>query len=145
MVSDRPERLRFRIDNGQLGGVVADDTDNNARIRGEQLSTAEIVELPARPINEILEQHRALRMIDYFSLDVEGCEERIISTLDFSRYEFRCLTIERPTPRVNEILFEQGYVCVKNVMFDSFYVHPSVLESRPLHCAPFEQVPPKDW
>jgi FkbM family methyltransferase len=145
VVSDRPERLRFRIDNGQLGGVVADDTDNNARIRGEELTKAEIVELPARPINEILEWHRAPRTIDYFSLDVEGCEERIISTLDFSRYEFRCLTIERPTPRVNEILFERGYVFVKNVMFDSFYVHPSVLESRPLNCEPFEQVPPKDW
>lgn len=145
VISDRREQLRFRIDNGQLGGVVADDTDNNSRVRGDQLSTARIVELHARPLNEILERHNAPRVIDYFSLDVEGCEERIISTLDFSKYQFRCLTIERPTPRVNEVLFENGYVFVKNDTFDSFYVHPSVLETRPLACQPFEQVPPKDW
>lgn len=145
VISHRRERLHFRIDNGQLGGVVADDTDNNARVRGEQLSKADIVELQARPLNEILERHNAPRMIDYFSLDVEGCEERIISTLDFRKYQFRCLTIERPTPRVNEVLFENGYVFVKNDSFDSFYVHPSVLDTRPIPCQPFEQVPPKDW
>jgi len=145
VISDQRERLHFRIDNGQLGGVVADDTDNNTRVRGEQLSRADIVELQAWPLNEILDRHNAPRMIDYFSLDVEGCEERIVSTLDFRKYQFRCLTIERPTPRVNEILFENGYVFVKNDSFDSFYVHPSVLETRPILCQPFEQVPPKDW
>ena len=76
---------------------------------------------------------------------MEGCEERIISTLDFDRYQFRCLTIERPTPRVNEVLFDNGYVFVKNFSFDTFYVHFSVLDSRPIRCEPFEQVPPKDW
>ena len=145
VISDRRERLRFRIDNGQLGGVVADDTDNNERVRGDQLSKAEIVELPAQPLNDVLERHNAPRVIDYFSLDVEGCEERIISTIDFDRYQFRCLTIERPTPRVNEVLFDNGYVFVKNFSFDSFYIHFSVLDSRPIHCEPFEQVPPKDW
>jgi FkbM family methyltransferase len=145
VVSDRRERIRFRVDNGQLGGVVADDTDNNERVRGDQLARAEIIELEAMPLNEILERHNAPRTIDYFSLDVEGCEERIISSLDFRRYEFRCLTVERPTPRVNEVLFDNGYVFVKNFSFDSFYVHPSVLDGRPLRCEPFEQVPPKDW
>jgi FkbM family methyltransferase len=145
VVSDRRETVRFRVDNGQLGGVVADDTDNNPRVRGEQLARAEIVELPAVPLNDVLARHNAPRVIDYFSLDVEGCEERVLQALDFGRYQFRCLTVERPTPRVNEILFAHGYVFVKNFSFDSFYVHPSVLDERPLRCDPFEQVPPKDW
>jgi len=145
VVSDRRERVRFRIDNGQLGGVVADDTDNNARARGRQFAQAAIIELPAVPLNDILDDHHAPRVIDYFSLDVEGCEERVLRTLDFRRYQFRCLTVERPTPRVNELLRAAGYVFVKNYCYDSFYVHPSVLQARPLPCAPFEQVPPKDW
>ena len=145
VVSDSPQRVQFRIDNGQFGGVVADDTDNNPRDRGHQLAQAEILELQAVPLNAILDRHHAPRVIDYFSLDVEGCEERVLRTLDFRRYQFRCLTVERPTPRVNEILFEQGYVFVKNHCFDSFYVHPSVLQTRPLQCEPFEQVPPKNW
>ncbi len=145
VVSDCRERVPFRIDNGQLGGVVAGDTDNNPRIRGPQLAQAEIIELQAFRLNDILGRHHAPRVIDYFSLDVEGCEERVLRTLDFGRYQFRCLTVERPTPGVNAILFEHGYVFVKNHAFDSFYVHPSVLQTRPLVCQPFEQVPPKDW
>ena len=145
IVSDCREKVPFRIDNGQLGGVVADDTDNNPRVRGAQLAQAEIIELEAFPLNEILDRHNVPRVIDYFSLDVEGCEERVLRTLDFRRYQFRCLTVERPTLGVNAILFEQGYVFVKNHAFDSFYVHPSVLRNRPLVCEPFEQVPAKDW
>jgi FkbM family methyltransferase len=145
VISDTPETVQFRTDNGQLGGVVADDTDNNPRVRGHQLAQAKIIELEALPLNAILDRHNAPRVIDYFSLDVEGCEERVLRTLDFRRYQFRCLTVERPTPGVNAILFEQGYVFVKNYSFDSFYIHSSVLETRPIPCEPFEQVPPKDW
>jgi FkbM family methyltransferase len=144
-VSDRREKVHFRIDNGQFGGVVADDTDNNRRDRGDELGRAEIIELQAVPLNDILARHNAPRVIDYFSLDVEGCEERVLRALDFRRYQFRCLTVERPTPRVNEILLGEGYVFVKSHRYDSFYVHPSVLETRPVRIYPFEQVSPKFW
>ena len=145
VISDRRERLRFRIDNGQLGGVVADDTDNNERVRGDQLTKAEIVELPAQPLNDVLERHNAPRVIDYFSLDVEGM--RGANHLD---HRLRSLPVPLPDDRaadaaVNEVLFDNGYVFVKNFSFDSFYVHFSVLDSRPIRCEPFEQVPPKDW
>jgi hypothetical protein len=76
---------------------------------------------------------------------VEGSDERIISTLDFNSYQFKSITIERPTKRVNEILFDNGYMFVKNFRFDSFYVHPLVLEESNIECGKFEQVPPKNW
>ncbi|HED15085.1 MAG TPA: FkbM family methyltransferase [Gammaproteobacteria bacterium] len=145
VVSDKEEMLDFRIDNGQLGGVVADDTDNSKVIRGNELPSANIIQLQAKPINEILLQNKAPKIIDYFSLDVEGCEERIISTLDFDTYQFKCLTIERPTEKVNEVLFDNGYVFVRNFSFDSYYVHPQVLKETNIICEPFEQVPKKDW
>jgi FkbM family methyltransferase len=145
VVSDKEEILQFRIDNGQLGGVVANDTDNSEAIRGGQLHAATILQLQAKPINAILRQNNAPKIIDYFSLDVEGCEERIISTLDFDTYQFKCLTIERPTEKVNEVLFDNGYVFVRNFSFDSYYVHPQVLKETKIVCEPFEQVPKKEW
>jgi len=145
VVSHRQEMLPFRVDNGQLGGIVADDTDNNANIRGQELPNATIISLPAKTLNQILIEHQAPAIIDYFSLDVEGSEERIISTLDFDAYQFGCITIERPTLKVNEILFDQGYRFVKNFKNDSFYVHPRILEQSNLVCQEFEQVPKKDW
>jgi len=145
VISDKREVLEFRIDNGQLGGIVAEDTDNNVCTRGEQLSKATIVRLQAKTINEILAENKAPEMIDYFSLDVEGSEERVISTLDFNSYQFKCITIERPTKKVNEILFDNGYVFVRNIHFDSFYVHPLVLKETNIVCEKFEQVPSKNW
>ncbi len=144
VVSDRIEDVRFRIDNRSLGGIVADDTDNNPRLRGDQIETATMIERKSDTLISILERHAAPEVIDYLSLDVEGCEERVIRSLDFDRYTFRCMTIERPTPTVNEILLANAYVFVKNRDFDSFYVHRSVLETRDIECEPFEQIPPKD-
>lgn len=142
VVSDRREEVPFRTDNGYLGGIVADDTDNNFGIRRGQLVNATIITLDAIPLTELLDRHNAPRIIDYFSLDVEGAEERTIRGLDLEKYQFRCLTIERPTPMVNEILLQNDYLFVQNIQFDSFYVHSSV---SGVSCQPFEQVPPKDW
>ena len=145
VVSNKPEQVKFRIDNGQLGGIVAEDTDNSSRVRGEQIRNARTITLDAVLLGDLLEQYNAPQTIDYFSLDVEGSEERVISSLDFEKYRFRCLTIERPTPEVNRILFENEYVFVKNYRYDSFYIHSSLAEQRTFRCQPFEQVPAKDW
>ncbi len=145
VISDKNETVIFRIDNGLLGGIIDDDTDNNFRTRGEQLVTAETITLDALPLNELLDHYNAPAMIDYFSLDVEGSEERVISSIDFQKYNFLCLTIERPTPKVNKILFENGYLFVKNHKYDSFYIHSSLSKKQMLKLQPFEQVPPKNW
>jgi len=145
VVSDRREVLPFRVDNGQLGGIVADDTDNNASTRGEQMQNATIISLQTKTINEILVDNKVPEFIDYFSLDIEGSEERIISTLDFNSYQFKCITIERPTEKVNEALFDNGYIFVRNFKYDSFYVHPLVLKESNIVCEQFEQVPKKNW
>ena len=142
-ISDKREIIQFRIDNGQCGGIVADDTDNSKEIRSVALETATVIDLQAITINELLEKHNAPSHINYWSLDIEGCEERVISTLDFSKYSFDCITIERPTPRCNEILQNNGYVFVKNFNFDSFYVSSHIQKTNDIICDKFEQIPKK--
>ncbi len=144
-ISDRREQVKFRIDNGQLGGVVADDTDNSPGARGNELEQAKIIEVPAFRLEAILKKHNAPPVIDYLSLDVEGCEERIIRDFRFNLYQFNCITVERPTPVVNQTLFDNGYLFVKNFRNDSFYVHPSVAAKTEMKLQEFEQIPPKDW
>ncbi len=145
VVSDIRESVNFRVDNGQLGGIIADDTDNNMRVRSDQLLDATVIVRQSVTLADILERHSAPEKIDYLSLDVEGSEERVIRSLDFEKYTFRCMTVERPTPKVNEILFSHGYIFVKNKRFDSFYIHESLARERKIRCQPFEQVPMKDW
>jgi FkbM family methyltransferase len=145
VISSKNEKVEFRVDNGLLGGIIDDDTDNNFRLRAEQLSNAEKITLDALPLSEILDRYKAPAQIDYFSLDVEGSEERIISSIDFEKYTFLCITIERPTPEVNKILLENGYLFVKNHKYDSFYVHSSLASNKKLRFQSFEQIPPKNW
>jgi FkbM family methyltransferase len=145
VISDKREKVEFRIDNGPLGGIIDDDMDNNYKIRGEQLLNAETITLDALPLNELLDRYNAPAIIDYFSLDVEGAEERVIRSIDFEKYQFLCITIERPTPKVNKILFENEYLFAKNHRFDSFYIHSSILSNKKLKLQPFEQIPPKNW
>lgn len=144
-INDNEEIVQFRIDNGQLGGIVAEDTDNNKLVRGEQLKSATIIDIKTTTLISILDKHNAPKIIDYLSLDVEGSEEKIISSFDFNAYQFNCITVERPTPIVNEILFRNNYEFVKNSRYDTFYVHSDIKKNYKIKCDAFEQIPPKNW
>ena len=143
VVSDVCKPVFFRTDNGVLAGIVSDETDNNYTNRGEELKKADIIKLKTTNLTDLLDELNAPKIVDYFSLDVEGSEEAIIRGLDFKKYKFGCLTIERPTPLVNEILFENDYLFVKNYKNDSFYVHKN--NSKNLKLQKFEQIPSKNW
>ena len=79
------------------------------------------------------------------SLDVEGAETEILRNFNFEKYTFLCLTIERPTPELNSILFNNGYIFVKNFKVDSFYVHKSIKNLNRIKKDKFVQLPPKSW
>jgi len=143
-ISNRNEVVDFRIDNGQCGGIVADDTDNNIKTRSGQLKTAEIIQVQANTLEYVLDKHQAPSIIDYLSLDIEGSEERVIENFNFDKYRFNCITIERPTKLVNDTLFRNGYVFVKNYQYDSFYVHEEIQLKYSIYCDYFEQLPKKN-
>lgn len=145
VVNNKRELIKFRIDNGQLGGIVADDTDNNTQHRGEELLTAKFIEKRSKSLTDILDFHNAPLVIDYFSLDVEGSEERVVKGINFKKYIFKCITVERPTENVNNILFDNGYIFVKNYKYDSFYIHHSIKENVKIPFEEFSQVPQKNW
>ena len=121
------------------------DTDNSMLVREKQLESnkCKIIDMDAVLLQDILDKHNAPKEIDYWSLDIEGSEERVISSFDFSKYKFGCITIERPTPLGNKILQNAGYVFVNNFKYDSFYVLPKY--SKNLKLEKFEQIPKKDW
>lgn len=145
VVNDKSEDVDFRIDNGQLGGIIAEDTDNNLRVRGENLPNANTISRRTVQLEAVLDLYKAPEVIDYLSLDVEGSEERVLRNFDFNKYIFLCITIERPTPKLNEILLNNGYLFVKVYQNDTFYIHSSLQKERKIQCDPFQQVPPKKW
>jgi FkbM family methyltransferase len=141
-------RIEF-LPNAGHGGIVAEDTDNSPAIRDDEIKkwreAEKMLTLEAIPLVEVLHRYEAPDVIDFLSLDVEGAETRILRTFPFDKYRFLAMCIERPTPELNALLFRRGYLFVRNVNFDTFYVHQSIFGSTNLKLEPFEQISPKDW
>jgi hypothetical protein len=97
------------------------------------------------PLAVILRQYDCPKVIDYFSFDVEGAETRILRRFPFDEFTFLSLTIERPTPELNALLFRNGYHFVKNSLYDTFYVHKSIPNFDQIPKMPFYQLPPKSF
>lgn len=129
-VADRAgEMVPFRLDNGMLGGIVSDHTDNNLQLRHEELSTADISEIATTTLENELRRFQSPPVIDFMSLDVEGAEHLILRDFPFNKYRFRSLVIERPTKELDILLDSVGYCQVSHLAYDVFYAHRSELEN----------------
>uniref|UniRef100_A0A7S1JE63 Methyltransferase FkbM domain-containing protein n=1 Tax=Eutreptiella gymnastica TaxID=73025 RepID=A0A7S1JE63_9EUGL len=108
-VDSEPNRtVQFRVDNNFLGGIVSPEL-NNARARGK------VITLQTRTLQEILDTNCAPPVIDYLSLDVEGAEWRVLGHFPFSQYQFRLMTVERPTKQLADVLRRQGYTRARSL------------------------------
>ncbi|WP_170759415.1 FkbM family methyltransferase [Ruegeria lacuscaerulensis] len=115
--------LPFRIDNGMLGGIVAEDMDNNSTVRSEELKEAEIVNVETTTLTDELNACDAPLVIDFLSLDIEGAELLAVKGLDLEKYNIRCATIERPTQELDILLDAHGYRQARHLMYDVIHVH----------------------
>src|SRR3990167_724466 len=115
---------------GQMGGIIHEDTDNNPNQRSGRIEKSReagrINMVKTTTLEKILDQLGAPSIIDYFTIDVEGAETRILRNFPFDKYTFLALTIERPSAELNAVLFGNGYRFVRNSVEDTFYVHESV-------------------
>ncbi|TMV07027.1 FkbM family methyltransferase [Ruegeria sediminis] len=143
-----PGNLEFMID-GQRSSLLVEEADNMTERRAAKLarfrSMGRVVTVEAVPLEEVFDRYGAPEAIDYFSLDVEGSETRILRNFPFDRYRFLAMTIERPTPELNALLFANGYHFVRNSLYDTFYVHESNPRFDEIEKLPFEQLPPKTF
>lgn len=100
------------------GGITG--LDNNDK----NIGNSEIIRLKTIPIMKMLSDHNAPNIIDYLSIDVEGAEERILADFDFKKYKFRCITIERPSELLRNLLTSNDYVQIKRIPgLDVYYIH----------------------
>lgn len=132
---------------GEVGGIIDDETDNSYEKRKDKIDDlrdkGNVIRVQTVTLETLLDECDAPPVIDYFSLDVEGAETRVLRKFNFDNYIFSALTIERPTPELNQILFDNDYVFVKNARFDTFYVHKSIEGFNGIKKEKFKQIEPK--
>jgi hypothetical protein len=66
-------------------------------------------------LEAILEMFDTPKVTDYLSLDVEGAEDYIMKDFPLDKYQFLCLTVERPKGVLKALLDKHGYKHVLEV------------------------------
>ena len=137
-VNDKNEKVYFN-ENNMAGGICSDDTDNNLN------NSSKLIE--SYTLEHIFKKNNVPEVIDFMSVDIEGAETRIFRSFPFKKYKILSLIIERPTPELNNILFENGYVFVRNSTlwnyFDTFYIHKDIKNFESIPKSNFKQIPSK--
>ena len=89
-------KVKFRINNGELEGIVGDEFDNNKKFHSDKLAKAKVITSKTKTFNQILIENNAPKEVDYLSLDIEGGEYEALKNFEFKQYKWKFLTIERP-------------------------------------------------
>jgi len=107
--------------------TVKDDIDiqNGAKLNDKWMIVKRAYQKDTVPLQEVLLNYNAPKVINYFSLDVEGYEYEVLRNFPFGDYIFLCLGVERPSKELQKLLKDNGYVFVEKV-FDWMYVHHSI-------------------
>ena len=73
------------------------------------------------PLNNLLISSNAPKIIDFFSLDVEGSELEVLKGIDFNKYKFKFILVEDTNiKKVKNFLSKKNYCLVKK--FDGDYL-----------------------
>jgi FkbM family methyltransferase len=100
------------------------DGDNHKTLR----SNSNQYSVETISLNDLLAEQKAPSHIDYLSIDTEGSELAILSSIDFKKYSFGIITCEHnytPTrEKIHELLSRHGYVrkLEQFSQFDDWYV-----------------------
>jgi FkbM family methyltransferase len=97
------------------------------RYRKEVFSNYRDIIVQTKTLNDILDDAKAPKFIEYLSLDTEGTELEILRSVDLNKYSFGVIDVEHnyEEPRRSEIrsyLLAHGYIVDKENHWDDRYV-----------------------
>lgn len=106
-------KLNF-LKNGELSKVV---TPPKNKFKNN------IITKKAVPLDKLLTYYNTPKVVDFFSLDVEGSEEKILTEDVLNKYIFLSICIERPSLKLHKLLTKKKYTFIKSNLYDFFYIH----------------------
>jgi Methyltransferase FkbM domain len=110
--------FKFNTAKGPQSGIVGPNFDNNNGNNNKDntaLNSKEEKHRSTVTLVEVLERFDAPNMIDYLSLDIEGAEYFVMNQFPFDIYRFNILTVERPSPQLEQLLQQNGYLLLKEL------------------------------
>jgi len=118
------QSLQFCDAHGLSSIVEFRDCDVNAERRKE--ATKALIEVDTINPTELLRRFNAPTLIDYLSLDVEGCEYEVLEAIDLTTYHIALMTIEHnhvteKRDKIRKYLTNNRYEYVQNRNEDWFF------------------------
>ncbi len=99
--------------------------------KGTKFRSTHIYEVKSVSLNDLLETYSSPTIIDFLSIDTEGTEYEILSSVDLDKYTFRFISCEHNFSKNREkiylLLSSKGYkrVLTDYSEFDDWYVYDS--------------------
>jgi FkbM family methyltransferase len=121
--------LRVRgeyVDTEMLSGLLEDyDARHLERIDREIKEyggSKEEIEVKCYDINQVLKEN-SIKKVDFFTIDTEGNELKILKTIDFDGFDFDILLVENnyQTEEMNEFMTSKGFKRIKKIGHDEVY------------------------
>ena len=132
---DRERTVDFVEEAGVLGGILEEYDPAHLRFAKAVYSLQESADgrppttpKAARTILSVLKECNAPPLIDYWSLDTEGSELKLLQSFPFEKYSFRVLTVEHnflpAREQIRKFLEARGYQRIRTLEIDDCYVKP---------------------
>jgi FkbM family methyltransferase len=113
LIYDKTTKLNFLKD-GELSKIIIEDNKINRK---------NIINIETITLNNLLSKFKAPKIIDFFSLDVEGSEDKVLIEDVLKNYIFLSLCIERPSSKLHNLLSRYNYVFIRSNLYDYFYIN----------------------
>jgi len=90
--------------------------------------TKDIIEIESCKLDSLIAKHN-FSAIDYCSIDVEGAELNIIKSIDFSKVNIYCFSIENNYEDIliSQHMVKNGYTHIGRLAGDDIYIKKSIL------------------
>ena len=114
-------KFTFPKEKATKGGIIGDVFDNKIAKETDTQSRYTVT------LYDVFKRFSVPKIIDYFSLDVEGAEYYVMESFPFSEYRFNVLTVERPTGNLSNLLRANDYLLLKTLKEkrETLWVHRS--------------------
>ncbi len=123
------KRMNFVLADAYGGLADLARDDQHLDKRNAYADVGEMIDVTTTSLLDLLDQMHAPEMIDYISIDTEGSELAILEGMDWSRYQFRCITVEHnftaQRQGIQALLEGQGY-SRQEAEWDDWYWNPSL-------------------
>lgn len=109
---------------------VHNSDSHRDRIIKSSNNNTNVIEIETTTFEKIMNNYKDVQHIDFMSLDIEGGEFDVLSSIDFNKYSFSLITVEYNDKynEIKEFMLSKGYKILMKNRFDLIFIKNSNID-----------------